>query len=175
MIEIWEDVKGYEGLYKVSNLGRVAKENKDVNKKMEILKIDTHNTDGYAYIRLSDGKTPKLKRLHKIVLMAFCPADTGSYYDKKYTVNHKDGNKMNNRLDNLEWNSQSKNNKHAYDNGLKRPAGKKRKVKCLNTGVIYESISAASRDIDSKYITPISRVCKHERKAYKGLVFEYLN
>ena len=101
MKEIWKNIKGYEGLYQVSNLGRVKSlERKDnlgrkVNEK--ILK-NRNATHGYIAVILSKDSNKKTYRVHRLVAEAFIPNP-----NKYLEVNHKDENKSNNRIDNLEW------------------------------------------------------------------------
>ena len=92
MKENWKDIKGYEGIYQVSDKGRI----KNV-RTGRILK--THpNKKGYLMIRISDGKERKGYGVHRLVAEAFIPNP-----DNLPQVNHKDENKLNNNVDNLEW------------------------------------------------------------------------
>lgn len=109
MEEEWRPVKGYEGLYEVSNMGRVRSL---YYGKSRILKqgVDCH---GYMHVCLSKDGTCNTKRVHRLVATAFIQNP-----DNYECVNHKDGNKKNNTVDNLEWCTISYNTKHAYHNGL---------------------------------------------------------
>lgn len=107
MREIWKDVKGYEGLYQVSNLGRV----KSIRKKRMMHPND--NGKGYLMVQLKADNKRKVKYIHRLVVEHFLCADIGCN-----EVNHKNGNKADNRLCNLEVISHSANIKHAYDNNL---------------------------------------------------------
>jgi predicted XRE-type DNA-binding protein len=104
--EIWKDVIGYEGLYQVSNLGRV----KSLRKNL-IMKLCSAN-HGY----LNVGLNKNLKKsfyIHRLVAQAFIPNP-----ENKPQVNHKDGNRLNNKVENLEWNTNYENMRHGYDTGL---------------------------------------------------------
>lgn len=117
MKEIWKDVHGYDGLYQVSNTGRVRKLrfiNNRVNKEKTFLITPQLLDTGYYKVMLyNDGKY-KNALVHRLVACAFIPEETGRTY-----VNHKDGNKTNNVVTNLEWCTQSENNRHAYRTGLR--------------------------------------------------------
>lgn len=117
MQEIWKDIQGYEGLYQVSNLGRVRS-----------LGHTIHRTDGttafyrgriltpvgrpYLNVCLSKGPQLERPRIHRLVAEAFVPNPEG--FDQ---VDHIDCNKKNNRADNLRWCTRSQNSQYAYANG----------------------------------------------------------
>lgn len=103
--EDWRKIEGFENFY-VSNLGRVRNV-----KSNKILKENIKN--GYAYVGLTEGTKQKSCRVHRLVANAFIDNPE----NKKY-VNHIDGNKLNNRVDNLEWITASDNVKHALNNNL---------------------------------------------------------
>lgn len=116
MQEIWKDVKGYEGFYQVSNLGRVKSLGGKIGtcKRKEKLRSISFTKDGYAKVRLLRNGEDKTMRVHRLVAEAFIPNP-----DNKGTVNHKDGNKQNNIVTNLEWVDRSEQMHHAYGLGLK--------------------------------------------------------
>lgn len=110
MEEIWKQIDdGYEQ-YQISTFGRV----KSLKRKSEkILSLDK-DRNGYMNVKLSkDGVIRKFK-VHRLVALAFIANP-----DNLPEVNHKDGNKANNCIDNLEWTTRSQNMRHAYDTGLK--------------------------------------------------------
>lgn len=120
-LEIWKDIAGYEGLYQVSDLGRVKSLdricwNGKVNfvRKSKIIK-DFKNKKGYHTVSLNKGKSPKSYYLHRLVAIAFIPNP-----ENKPEVNHKKGNKSDNRVCAIEWSTYSENNQHSYDVGLKK-------------------------------------------------------
>lgn len=121
MQEIWKDVSGYYGFYQVSNMGRVRSVDRYVDMKDGRVKFIKGQDmklflDNRGYCRVPLSKNNKLRFLgvHRIVLLAFVP-NVMEYPQ----VNHKNGIKNDNRVDNLEWCTASHNQKHAYDAGLK--------------------------------------------------------
>lgn len=106
MEEIWKDIAGYEGLYQVSNTGKV----RSFIRKSELQSpwhlIKPHITRGYAFIALYTNKVKRSKNflLHRLVAQAFIP-NPNNYPE----INHKDENKLNNAVDNLEWCTRSYN------------------------------------------------------------------
>lgn len=121
--EIWKNIKGYEGLYQISNLGNVRSvpriidsqfKGKPIKREVyeKILKKSSTKF-GYDYVCLSkDGKTKKYK-IHRLVGEHFIPN-----LENKRTINHIDGNKHNNTVENLEWATYKENQQHAIRTGL---------------------------------------------------------
>lgn len=124
MIEIWKDIKDFEGIYQVSTFGRIKRlsrktinegllgKNKELQLKEKILKPSTI-TKGYKGITLTKDKKRYPKKVHRLVAEAFIPNP-----NNKPQINHIDCNKSNNNVNNLEWCTNSENQKHAFKNGL---------------------------------------------------------
>ena len=114
--------------------------------------IPLDNGKGYLRVKLSKNNKPKRVMLHRIIAEAFI--ENPNNYK---TVNHKDGNKLNNSIENLEWCTQSENCIHAIKNGLKSFEYAKIgiSVKCTVTGVKYASITEAAKNlkIDRCYLS----------------------
>lgn len=108
--EIWKDVVWYEWLYKVSNLWNVKSLNYGRSWKERLLKKS--NNLYWVVILYKDRKRKKLK-IHRLIWIAFIPNT-----ENKKNINHIDWNKLNNRVENLEWCTQSENIKHAHDTWL---------------------------------------------------------
>ena len=104
----WRNIKGYDGCYKVSSDGRIKSTKRTVDR---ILKPSV--SSGYLYVNLCKGGSYKPHRIHRIVADEFLGDHCG-----KMEVNHKDGNKFNNCVSNLEWCTHKENIKHAVDHGL---------------------------------------------------------
>lgn len=115
MEEVWKDVPGFEGAYQISNHGRVRSIPRRGTRLKEIRTI-SYTRDGYARIRLIFKEKDVTVRIHRLVAEAFIPKVEG-----KDTVNHIDGNKLNNHAENLEWADRSEQMFHAYSNDLKKP------------------------------------------------------
>ena len=114
--EEWRPVKGFEGYYEVSNLGRVRSLDRvDSVGRVRIGKIlkQSAKNNGYMHLVLSANGIKKNAHAHRLVAQAFIPNPLN-----KMDVNHIDGDKTNNKVDNLEWATRSENQKHAYDIGL---------------------------------------------------------
>lgn len=123
MNEIWKDVVGYEGLYQVSNLGRVKSlehfvptKNGAVRNSPSKIRINCFDGKYYHVILYKQGRR-KVALVHRLVADAFIPNP-----NNLPQVNHKDGNKLNNNMDNLEWCSAQDNILHAFATGLCNPS-----------------------------------------------------
>lgn len=111
-MEIFKDVDGYNGRYKISNLGNVKSIFTKTIKKEIILK-QAPDKDGYLKICLSKNNIKKNFIVHRLVASSFIPAIKG-----KCQVNHINGIKTDNRVENLEWCTVTENNQHAFRTGL---------------------------------------------------------
>jgi hypothetical protein len=151
MEEIWKDIEGYEAIYQVSNTGQVKSLKSLHAESGLILKI--HNQiKGYSRVNLWKKGVCKSATIHRLVAMSFIENK-----DNKNQVNHKDGVKSNNCVENLEWCNASQNMIHAYKIGLKKPnvlsKTHREKMSEINskniidvfTGVVYKSIRMASK------------------------------
>lgn len=120
MKEIWKDIENYEGIYQVSNLGRVKSLERKHNPIEKIMTAYVNHSNGYFQIGLKKNKTRTMNKVHRLVALAFL-----SNPENKKTVNHIDGNKLNNNVENLEWATYSENVTHAYQNKLNHGVGSK--------------------------------------------------
>lgn len=117
---LWEPVQGYDGMYEVSNTGMVRSIYREIKLPNGICRtlqgrtiaIKTNN-DGYLFVSLSRNGEQETKYIHRAVAEAYIPNP-----DKLPQVNHLDGNKRNNNVDNLAWVTHQQNVKHCYDTGL---------------------------------------------------------
>lgn len=180
--EIWMDIKNYEGLYMISNYGRV----KSLGRKMsitnnngtiydriykpKILKQNIIKTSGYLFVNLTDyngSKTPKT--VHRLVAINFVNNE-----NNHPLVMHKDNNKQNNLHTNLSWGTSSENIQSSYDDGLHSNCRKILQI--TKDGKVvgeYDSIAEATRQLNKKHSSAIANcLCKLSSTAY-GFVWRY--
>lgn len=137
--EIWKDIPGFEGLYQASTFGNVRSLNWRRQKIVKNFNL-TRRSSGYIKVDLRVNKTKKTFDVHRLVAITFIDNP-----HRKSDVNHIDGNKSNNFVSNLEWATRSENMAHCR-NVLHKQAGRKpRKVICVETGELFESIHSAVR------------------------------
>lgn len=169
--ETWKDIVGYENKYQVSNLGRIKTIPHYVSNHTGQILLKEHISKGYKTKKgyLCIELKGKSLRVHRLVATAFLPKVKG-----KNQVNHIDGNKQNNRIDNLEWCDNRENQKHAYKIGLqhrRENAGrKKKKVGKYNLKneliQTYESISQATKENKIKGNSSVRNAILRNTKLY---------
>lgn len=176
MIEIWKDIEGFEGRYQVSSLGRVQSLDQQCwnghvffLKRGRVLKQKL-GTSGYMKVSLGKGND---RYVHRLVAGAFLPND-----EQLPQVNHKDENKINNSVENLEW-CTSLYNMH-YGNAVavreeklkKTHIGNRRPVVNLDTGAVYHSVIEAAEKEGVHYMS-ISCCIRGKTKSAGGRRFAY--
>lgn len=167
---MWKDIKGYEGLYQISDSGEVRRLCKGGGTR-----TIKHREGQYPTVSLSRNGKPKSYSVHRLVAEHFLERKEG-----QDEVNHKDGNKWNNRADNLEWVSQRENLLHAMANLKHFPFGKApRKVRCIDkdTGEVvteFYSIAEAARVFGKAGLrTSITMCCQGLQQTAYGYRWEY--
>ena len=171
-MEEWRTVAGTDGMLEVSNLGRVRSL---LRGEPYILKTQK-DKKGYHRLRITIHRQKMCFKVHRIVAQAFIDNP-----DNLPQVNHIDGNKDNNAVDNLEWISNRDNARHAIENGLWKSVieGSRRENRQRMKGIIatkdnvyleFDSISEAERYFGSRHIVD---VLKGRRETCKGYHFRY--
>lgn len=172
-MEIWKDIEGYEGLYQVSNLGRVKSLKRVVHQnqkggqltpmiyKGRILKINYHTTIEYGFCQLSKDNIQETKLIHRLVAEAFIP-NPNNYP----CVNHRNEDKTDNRVENLEWCTQRYNVNYGTSReraSINNPLCKRIKV----DGLVFRSICEAERFLNCPK-NALFQVLKNNKNTYKG-------
>lgn len=167
MVEEWNAIEGYEGLYEVSNRGQIRSLKRNTSKG-KVLK--PHNAGKYLQVCLCKNGKTAYKSIHRLVAKAFAP-NVNNFPE----VNHKDENKFNNSATNLEWCTQIEN--LAYGTRLERIGHAKSKaVRAFNeAGVLiaeYKSIKEAAEQNGLASIN-ISRCCRGIYKQSRGYIWQF--
>lgn len=176
MKEFWKPIKNYEGYYKVSNLGRIRSLDRKVTvwfgkrKYIGTFVNGEINRDGYNRVQLNVAEKGLRERfyVHRLVAEAFIPN-----LENKPFINHKDGNKLNNSIENLEWCTSQENHQHEYETGLGARGERQWKHKLneeqvLNIRRYYEEMILTKSEIARLFNISIQNVCDIiKRKTWK--------
>jgi len=143
MKEEWKPITGFEGTYEISSLGSVRVIPAGRRFPAGYVMKPRLGAWGYLYVNLSkNGKRIKTLKIHRLVAQHFIPNP-----DNKVDVNHKDGDKQNNLIPNLEWATKSENTLHAFRTGLKKPMrGARNGAAKLTQGSIARVFDLRSKD-----------------------------
>ena len=167
MEEVWKDIEGYEGLYQVSNKGRVKSLKNNNTKKEKVLKPIIGK--GYKRVRLCKYKTRKLYAVHRLVANAFLPNPHNFP-----CVNHKDECRTNNVVSNLEWCTHKYNCN--YGTGIERSSkARSKQVRAFkNDELIMTFHSPKEAGRQGLNQGAVAACCRGEKKTYKGYEWKYI-
>ena len=167
MSEAWADIKGYEGLYQVSTLGRIKSlPRRGTYSEVHILKV-SDDGKGYLQVGLCKNSIYKSHKVHRLVAEAFIANP-----DNLPEVNHKYENKSNCHVSNLEWCDRSYN----VNYGSRTSKTQKPVIQLTKSGEIlttYESLSKVKETLKISNISNISAVCKGKRKTAYGYRWKF--
>lgn len=194
--EIWKDIKGYEGIYQVSNLGRIKSLERNIKTKRynkngltikeKILK-PVNNSWGYQVVVLFKNSNRNPQFIHRIVCNNFIENPLN-----KPEVNHIDGNKKNNNVNNLEWCTSHENGIHAWKIGLLDDFCRKKCKENLQKAIEKNKIKVNQYDLNGNFIktwdsaknaesnlkincSHITHCCRKQRKTAGGFKWAYYN
>lgn len=175
MKEIFKDIEGYEGLYQISNFGRVKSlgNGNSNNSKERILK-PAKNNNGYLCVELSKQGKRKMHLVHRLVAQAFI-----ENHNNLPQVNHKNQIKTDNQVGNLEFCTAAYNcnygthNQRVAESNTNHP-NKSKQVLCLETGIIYPSTKEVQRQTGFSQGN-ISECCNGKRKTCGGFHWQYVS
>lgn len=177
MDEIWKAIPGYEGYYEASNLGRIRSvARRYVNSRgaerrvVERILSPCTTRNGYCLVTLFREKRRCYQLVHRLVATTFVPNPDG-----RSEVNHKNGDKADNCVNNLEWCTTSENLKHRYQKLGCRPCdgGMSKPVRCIETGEVFSSGRAAARSVGCAQ-SHVSASVNNPRRGWRGLHFEFI-
>lgn len=177
MVEVWKDIPGYEELYEINNIGKIKTKERTFVDKMgrNYLKksiLCNSNDDGKGYLQIVLTKNGKRKsfKIHKLVAKTFIPNP-----NNLPQVNHKDENKENNNVDNLEWCTRKYNINYGTRN-YRCTRHRLRKINQYNLDNIfikkYNSLKEAGEQTNIKYQN-ISSCCRNKSKTAGGYIWKY--
>jgi len=181
--EVWIPVPNYEHFYMASAFGRI-KSLKSGGMKGKLLTPQKVNSRGYFNVCLCNQGSKNMISVHRVIALTFIPNP-----DNKPEVNHKDGNKTNNEVSNLEWCTGSENMNHAYRTGLQKPSENQKTATSdyckdnfskkviqfdLNGNIVNEYPSASEAARETGFCqTHISSCCRGKVKTCHNYNFSY--
>ena len=178
MQEIWKDIENYEGLYQISNFGRVRSLNHFRKNGTGIYLhkgkiLIPQNANGYCFVRLSKNGKSKQYLLHRLVAQAFLPK-----LEKYNEINHKDENKRNNHINNLEWCSHKYNINYGTGNERRKTSeqGKKKTWNTQKVGGNNKKIKPVKKyDLQGNFIKEWNSIAEASRQLKLNKIWEVCN
>ena len=169
MEEEYKDIEGYEGLYQVSNIGNVKSLVNHKGKYREKLLKQSKDCNGYLQVNLYKNKTSKRFLVHRLVANAFI--ENPNNYP---CINHKDENKQNNSVKNIEWCSYKYNTNFGTRNERARKAISKQVYQYSKDGVLI-SVFNSTKECQQQGFNKshVSKCCNGKLKTHKGYIWSY--
>lgn len=167
-MEEWKDIQGYEGLYQISNLGKVRSlkfHRQNIIRELQPFR----NLKGYLRVELHKNNKNKIHMVHILVAQHFIPNP-----ENKKQVNHINAIKTDNKVENLEWCTPSENIKHSWENGLQKGSAKKVEQYDTKGNFIreWENQTKAAKKLNINQGN-ISSCCLEKRTEAGGYVWRY--
>jgi hypothetical protein len=159
--EEWASIHGYPS-YEISNYGRVF------NVQYQRFLKPRFDSDGYARVTLRNSNRSSDKKIHRLVASEFLPDRP-----EAVQVNHDDGDKGYNYVENLEWMTPTENQNHAFRTGLNK-SGRKRAVRIVETGEVFDSLTFCALAINASPGN-IAHCLSGKSKTCSGFTFEYVD
>lgn len=155
--EEWKSIKGYEGIYEVSNFGqvrsldRLIRASNGVTRRTKGRDLKPQkNRGGYLFVNLKVNGINNFQRIHRLVAINFILGE-----DLKLHINHKNGIKTDNNIDNLEWTTQKENNSHARKLGLNKHEGENHYSSKITIGQARE---IKERALKGESVTALAKI-----------------
>lgn len=191
-MEVWKDIKGFEELYQISNYGNIKSlertfeyigknqfcEFKTIKKHKEMIIKQSINGSGYYQVCLRKENKKKNLLVHRLIAEAFIPNP-----DNKPTINHIDGNTLNNSLNNLEWATMKEQQYHSTyilnhkriitDKCRKRQIELHKRKVIRSDGIIFDSIKEAANG-NENYRKQINKCVRGHQKTAGGYSWQYV-
>lgn len=162
-------IKGYEGIYEISRDGFVRRISKSNSTYEGRILSGSMEKKGYISVKLCKNGVYISYKIHRLVAEAFLENPYG-----KPQVNHKNGIKTDNRVENLEWVTNEENQNHSwFVLGYKGNSASSIKVLCVEKGVVFPSMREAERFVGGKCRKEIAMVCKGIRSRCKGYTWRF--
>lgn len=158
---VWKPIPSTNGFYMAGSDGSI----KRTGPRGIVLKPYINKHNGYEYVSICIHNKKVTTRVHRLIAEAFYGDPNG------LQVNHKDGNKTNNAIDNLEYCTQSENMKHAFATGLEKRNGVK--VIDLDTKEVFETLTDAAHAVGGHTGEMVNRVCRGKRSHYRNHRYAY--
>lgn len=164
MVEVWKSIPGYEDQYEASTYGRIRSLPRNGTIKTKRVLSLNHKNSGYIDVTLNKDGKRTTTHVHQLIAKTFIDNP-----ENKPQVNHINGDKTDNRIENLEWATSRENIRHKFDAlGYKVVRHGMKPVMCVETGEVFDAIKSAEREYGNSF-GAIQRVVNSKRRTAYGL------